>query len=200
MSTSPQTLLAMAGAKRNLPKINQSVLVLIDMQNEYVDGLVALPGANNAVNSSTQLLSQFRATNAPVIHVVHKGRPGGMFDPETKNFQIIKPLSPVGEELIIEKTFPNSFHQTTLKQAIDKTEKFEIIFAGFMTHMCVSSSVRAALDLSYNSFVVSDMCATRDLPDPTSDKSISAETIHTAALAGLADRFATIITSDDFTN
>lgn len=44
-----------------------------------------------------------------------------------------------------------------------------------MSHMCVSSSVRAAFDLGFDSFVCHDACATRDLPDYK--KKISADII-----------------------
>lgn len=60
-----------------------------------------------------------------------------------------------------------------------------------MTHMCVSSTVRAALDLGYRSTVIASACATRDLPDGLGGV-VDAATLHRAALAALGDRFAVI--------
>ena len=61
-----------------------------------------------------------------------------------------------------------------------------------MTHMCVSSTVRAALDLDYRCSVVAAACATRDLPDGTGGV-IAADQLQRAELAALADRFATVL-------
>jgi nicotinamidase-related amidase len=60
-----------------------------------------------------------------------------------------------------------------------------------MTHMCVSSTVRVALDLGYRTTVAESACGTRDLPDGQEGK-ILADVVHQVALAELADRFAII--------
>jgi nicotinamidase-related amidase len=60
-----------------------------------------------------------------------------------------------------------------------------------MTHMCVSSTVRAALDFGYMSTVAADACASRDLPDGSGGV-VAADAVHRVALAELADRFAII--------
>ena len=39
----------------------------------------------------------------------------------------------------------------------------KLVLAGFMTHMCVSSTARAALDLGFQTTVPADASATRDL-------------------------------------
>jgi len=52
--------------------------------------------------------------------------------------------------------------------------------------------VRAALDLGYRSTVIANAAATRDLPDGHGGV-VDAETLHRVELAGLADRFATVI-------
>ena len=62
--------------------------------------------------------------------------------------------------------------------------------------MCVSASVRAALDLGYRSTLVSGAAATCDLPTP-SDGVIDAASLHDASLAAIADRLAIIVKSAD---
>ncbi|MDR3526599.1 MAG: isochorismatase family protein, partial [Rhizomicrobium sp.] len=64
----------------------------------------------------------------------------------------------------------------------------------FMTHMCVSTTVRAALDYGYLSTVVADACATRDLPSH-SGGIVSAALLHEAEIAALSDRFANVFTA-----
>lgn len=197
MSKQPETLLQMAGLERVVPQAGGSVLVLIDMQNEYLDGKMPLPGVDDAVEATSKLLAFFRKAKTPVIHVAHRGRAGGLFDPQTNSFNFIEAIKPRDSEAVVEKTLPNAFHDTDLEKILGQTGRDQVIFAGLMTHMCVSSSVRCALDLGLNSFVVSDLCASRDLLSPVNGAVIGAREVHSAALAALADRFATILTSQE---
>jgi nicotinamidase-related amidase len=68
----------------------------------------------------------------------------------------------------------------------------QLIVVGFMTHMCVSTTVRSALDHGYRCTVVAAACGTRDLPDGRGGV-IPAEVVHRANLAALADRFAKVV-------
>ena len=70
-----------------------------------------------------------------------------------------------------------------------------LIVVGFMTHMCVSATTRAGMDRGFNLTVVDGACATRDLPDGKGGQ-ISADLIHRANLAALADLVATIAGGD----
>ncbi|MBX3548569.1 MAG: cysteine hydrolase [Xanthobacteraceae bacterium] len=191
MST-PKTLLQMAGASLEPGKFSESAVVIIDAQNEYLNGKLPLPGVEAALDNIAILLKAARAANAPVIHVQHKGRAGGLFDPGADAFKLAPQAASQSGEAIVEKPLPNSFAQTNLQDVLAKTGRKSLIVAGFMTHMCVSSTVRAALDLGYRTTVVADAAGTRDLPDPTGGPALSAAELHRAALAGLADRFAIV--------
>ncbi len=92
---------------------------------------------------------------------------------------------------MIEKGLPNAFAGTDLYDRLNRADLSHLLVAGFMTHMCVSSTVRAALDVGYRSTVVAAACATRVLPDGAGG-TLSADQLHRAELAALADRFATI--------
>ncbi len=50
-----------------------------------------------------------RNKKIPVIHVVHKGAEEAFFDRSRHNGEIIADLRPVREEVVLEKSFPNSF-------------------------------------------------------------------------------------------
>lgn len=184
----PKTLLELAGRAPVAPRLADSILVLIDIQNEYLEGPVALPGAGAAIARAADLLARARAAGARVIHIAHKGGKGGLFDREARRGAIVDAMAPAGGEPVIEKPRPNSFSGTNLAEVIGAPAQ-PLIFAGFMTHMCVSSTARAALDLGYQAVIAADACATRDLPKP-SGGAIDAASLHEAELAALADRFA----------
>ena len=193
--TTPKTLLEMSGADLRPAPLAQSTLVIIDAQNEYLDGKLALPHVKPAVEALARLLTKARAAGTPVVHIQHKGRAGGLFDLDARGGAIIDAVKPLGTEAIVTKPLPNAFTQTDLDATLKKLGRTQLVIAGFMTHMCVSSTARAALDLGYKATVAADAVATRDLPDPMGGV-ISAAALHRAALAELADRFAIVARVD----
>jgi len=191
--TAPRTLLALAGANPAPAAISQAALVLIDCQMEYVDGALPLTGVDAALDEIARLLDRFRSAGAPIVHVAHRGKPGGLFDLDAPSGRIANRAAPRDGETVVEKTLPNSFAGTTLEATLRRLDRRNMIVAGFMTHMCVSTTVRAGLDLGYASTVVANAAATRDLPLPTGSGVIDAATLHNASLAALSDRFACIV-------
>ena len=185
-----KTLLEMAGADLTPPSLSEAVLIVIDAQNEYVDGKLSLPGVKPALANIARLLARARADGGRIIHVQHRGRAGGAFDPAGRGFAIADDAAPLSGEAVVEKPLPNAFANTTLNEILASEGAKRLVLAGFMTHMCVSSTARAALDLGYPTTVVADACATRDLP--AAGGGISAADLHRAELAALADRFSIV--------
>jgi nicotinamidase-related amidase len=194
--TAPKTLLELAGADLNLPGLSNACLVLIDLQYEYLAGPIALPDARRAIANTSRLLARARDRGASIFHVAHKGRPGGLFDRTAERGAIVSELAPLPGEAVIEKGLPNAFAGTDLQVQLAATGRKDIILAGLMTHMCVSSTARVGLDLGFRITVDANSCATRDLPDGRGG-AISAATVHEVALAELSDRFAIIARGDD---
>ncbi len=191
--TRVMTLLEMAGARRRPAALSHATVIIIDAQKEYEDGGLALPDMVPKTAKIAALLGRARAVDSPVIHVRHLGQPGGLFDPLGDGSAFVDEAAPRPGEIIVEKQLPNAFAGTGLQAQIRHLGRDELIFAGFMTHMCISSSVRAAFDLGYDCTVIAAATGTRPLPKAgNSDAVLSAETVHDAALAGLADRFAIV--------
>jgi nicotinamidase-related amidase len=191
------TLLQMAGVKPTPAKLSDAAVVIIDAQNEYVSGRLPLAGVNAALARLADLLAAARAAGAPIIHVAQRGRPGGLFDPDSPNYRFAAQAAPRAGEAVVEKPLPNAFAKTDLDAKLQATGKKALVIAGFMTHMCVSATTRSAIDHGYTVTVASDAVATRNLPDPLGGPDLPAEQVNRAALAELADRFATIASVAD---
>ena len=197
----PSTLLGLAGGQFNEIDWSNCAIVMIDFQNEYVDGAMPLGDAGiKATANARLLLDKARNENIPIFHIVHHGQDNDkIFDPLSSKVEIVDSLQPLDDEKTIVKMHPNAFYDAELQALITSAGKQQIIFAGFMSHMCVSSSVRAAFDLGFESFVCHDACATRDLPSMTGQV-ITASTVHDSAMAALQDRFAALIATDKLIN
>jgi nicotinamidase-related amidase len=190
--TATKTLLELAGADLAPPKLRDACLILIDLQNEYLDGPVAVPDAAAAIANAAHLLQHARDSGTPIFHIAHRGKASGLFDRAASRGQIAEAVAPLPGESILEKTLPNAFAGTALEAQLKATQRANIILAGLMTHMCVSSTARAALDLGFRTAVAADCCATRALPDGHGG-TIDAGTVHKVALAELSDRFAIVV-------
>ncbi len=191
MTDAPKTLLQMAGAPLDPSPLSESTLVIIDAQNEYRTGALPLTGVDAAVKEIETLLKRARAAGAPVVHVQHKGKPGGAFDLDDERGRIMRELAPECAEAVVQKPLPNAFASTDLAEKLEASGRKQLIITGFMTHMCVSSTARAALDHGYRVTIPASTVATRDLPAPDG-ASMKATDITRYALTELADRFAII--------
>lgn len=189
----PKTLAQRFGRPPAVLDWHQAALILIDHQREYTDGGLPLSGMPAAVAACSELLALARTNGAPVFHVQHLA-PGGapLFDAAGEFVAFIEGIGPVGGESVVTKALPNAFAGTTLQAGLVAAGCKQLVIAGFMTHMCVSTTTRAAAELGYTNWVVADACATRDLPLPWGEVITAAE-VHRAALAELNDSFAQVV-------
>lgn len=193
MTTRPLTILEMLNAKPQKPRLSESAVIVVDAQQEYVDGNLPLFGVGEALDEIKQLLERARKLDIPIFHVVHHAPEGApVFDPKGRFVEIAEPASPRGDEPVISKNLPSSFVGTNLKELIEQTKRRNLIVTGFMTHMCIDATTRSAMDLGFAPTVIASACATRDLCSSTGSL-ISAKTLHESSLAALSDLIAGIV-------
>ena len=79
----------------------------------------------------------------PVIHILHQGKPGGAFGPDTPGFEVASPAKPAPGEAVVHKSLPNAFASTDLASRLAALKKPNVLLVGFMTHLCVEATARA---------------------------------------------------------
>jgi len=186
------TMLQMAGAAPTPATLADGVLLIIDAQREYTDGLLPLQGVGSAIEALAVLLEKARRANAPIVHVRHQSK-GKAFNPSSSGYQIVSALTPRPGEIVIDKSLPNAFAGTDLVKCLSASHRKNLIVGGFMTHMCVSATARSATDHGFMCTIAADTVATRDLPDATNGTIVAAADINRVTLAALSDRFAWIV-------
>ena len=92
---------------------------------------------------------------------------------------------------MIIKRYPNSFLETELDEYLKSLQVDTLIVCGMMTHMCVDTTVRAAMDYGYQVRLAADACATMDLE--LNGETIPAEMVQKAFIAAMEGVFATVI-------
>ena len=78
--TEAKTLLQLSGADLAPARLGDAALILIDLQNEYVKGPIAVNGVEAAIANAARLLAAARKQGTPIFHIAHKGRDGSVFD------------------------------------------------------------------------------------------------------------------------
>lgn len=172
--------------------LSKSALVLIDCQNTYRRGVMQLEGVEPALAVCANLLERARASGTPVIHIQHDAGAGSPYDVRDDIGRIADVVAPIDGERVITKGYPSSFEKTDLDQSLKALDVTDIVLAGFMTHVCVNSTARAAFNLGYRPTVVAAATATRALPR-VGGGTLPASQVHEAALAALTDIFAIVV-------
>ena len=192
----PHTLREVAGLGNEPCGLSNAAVVMIDCQNTYRQGVMQLVGVEEALKEGQRLLERARQAGTPIIHVAHDSGPGSPFDISAEIGQIADLVVPQGDEPTVIKNFPNSFVKTDLHDRLQALGRQNVIFAGFMTHMCVNSTARGAFNLGYRSTIVGNATATRDLPSPDGSV-IDARSLHLASLSAVADLFTVVVEKTD---
>ncbi|MCX4961326.1 isochorismatase family protein [Streptomyces virginiae] len=190
---SKATLRDLSGLDRNPASPAAATLILIDYQNTYTRGVMELTGWEAALDAGAALLDRARAAGAKVIHVINDGGEGSPYDIRAEIGRIHPRVAPVEGEVVVVKTVPNGFVETDLGDHVDASGHKDVILAGFMTHMCVTFTAEGAFLRGNRPTVVADACATRPLRTAVAE--VSAEQLHHAALATVADLYGVVVPS-----
>lgn len=179
----------------------KTALLLIDIQNDYFpNGRMPLEKSNEASQKAKEALQVYRANNLLVIYIQHIStlRDAVHLFPCTKGVEFHEDVTPLKNELIIKKHYPNSFKDTSLLNQLNKLKINHLAFAGMMTHMCIDATVRAAYDLGFSCTVLHDACATKNLE--FNSQIIPAQTVHNAFLGALQSTYASVVSTKEFLN
>ncbi|MES1925371.1 cysteine hydrolase family protein [Salinisphaera sp. T31B1] len=191
MTTGLKTLRSVSGLSDQPPGLSDSALILIDCQNTYREGVMALSGVEAALEQAARLLERARGLGVPIFHIRHDAGEGSPYDLNTHLGQIADEVAPADGESVVTKTHPNSFVNTDLDKELRAAGVNNLVLGGFMTHMCVNSTARGAFNLGYAPTVVAAATATRDLP--RGRDVVSARALHDASLASIADLFGVVV-------
>jgi nicotinamidase-related amidase len=173
-----------------------TALIIIDIQQDYFPkGRMELAGAIEASLEARRLLVYFREEALHVVHVQHISTrmDAAFFLPDTEGINFHKNVTPVFNEKIVNKHFPNSFRDTDLDEYLKSIAISELVVCGMMSHMCIDATVRAAFDKGYTCLVAHDGCATRNLNFNGVD--IPAGHVHGAYMAALSSVYAKVMSA-----
>ena len=133
----PTTLRALADLPQSPVSLAESTLIMIDCQNTYTRGVMELDGVQSALDEAAALLDRARTAGIPIQH---SDGPGSLYDIEGDSGAIVARVAPREGEPVVVKNYPNAFVQTDLDERLKAANASNLVLAGFMTHMCVTTA------------------------------------------------------------
>jgi nicotinamidase-related amidase len=134
-----------------------TALLLVDVQNGVVGGAHE---RDAKVANVGALVEKAREAEIPVIWVQHNddGLARG-----SDEWQIVPELSPTDTETRVDKSYADSFEETTLENVLADLGVGRLFVAGAQTDECIRSTLHGALVRGYDTTLVSDAHTTEDL-------------------------------------
>jgi nicotinamidase-related amidase len=179
--------------------MDKTALILVDIQNDYFpNGRMELYEPNKAAANAHKVLDFFRSKNMPVFHIQHifLDPDAPFFAPGTEGANINEAVTPLEDEIVIQKNYPNSFRETQLLNYLQEADIEHVVVCGMMSQMCIDATARAAVDLGFRCTVIEDACTAPNLS--VRGRTIPAIDVHDAFMAALGSLYADIKTAESF--
>ncbi|HEY0629831.1 MAG TPA: cysteine hydrolase family protein [Sphingomicrobium sp.] len=177
--------------------LDQAVLLPIDMQRAF-DAPPWPRRWNDRVDANgLALLSKWRETGRPIIHVRHDSAvEGSSLSPGSEGNRFRPGFEPLAGEPLVTKSVNSAFIGTDLDLRLRRIGARHVVAFGISTDMCVSTTVRTGANLGWDMLLVEDACDCFDLPSATAG-TIPAEAVQAAHVATLGFEFCRVLTTND---
>jgi nicotinamidase-related amidase len=133
-----------------------TALLVIDVQNGVVNGNHA---RDSVVANVGSLVEKARDERVPVVWVQHNDN--GLLR-GTDQWQIVPELIRDAAEPLVEKSYFDSFEETTLESVLAGLGVGRLVVVGAQTDACIRSTLHGALVRGYDATLVSDAHTTED--------------------------------------
>ena len=161
-----------------------SALVIIDVQKGmFLDEAPVYKG-EDLISTLQTLLEKARATGISVIYIQHNSPAGKSLEYGTEGWEIHDDIKPIPRDLVIQKTTPDSFFNTTFESELNNLGIDHLYLAGIQTEACVDTTCRCAFGKGYKVTLISDAHSTWDSGELTAQQIINH---HNGVLRWFAD-------------
>ncbi|ARB28701.1 cysteine hydrolase [Pseudomonas tolaasii] len=175
------------------PPDTNATLLIIDMQEGMNQPALGRRNNPNAELQIQALLSAWRQSGRPVVHVRHISRtPGSVFWPGQPGCEFQQALVPLKHEHVVEKNVPDAFIASGLERWLHARAIKQLVIAGVITNNSVEATARSAGNLGFDVIVAADACYTFDQTD-LCGRLWPAEDVHALSLSNLAMDYARVL-------
>src|SRR5690625_4488499 len=153
--------------------MNETALVLIDLQKESSFGLLLL---DDVLLKTKDVIRSCRNADIQIIYTRQINRTDNLdlfneepmtedvwssyYNFEKGNYNIMYEIAPEADDIVIDKYRWSAFHETSLYLILRSLGIKHLIIGGVVTDGCVMTTVYDAYFRDYNVHLIKDMCAT----------------------------------------
>ena len=134
-----------------------TALLVIDVQNGVVEGA---HGRDAVVANVGRLVEKARRERVPVVWVQHESKE---LAKGSDDWRIVPELTPSEAEPHVDKSYADSFEETTLESVLSDLGIGRVVVAGAQTDECIRATLHGAFVRGYDATLVSDAHTTEDL-------------------------------------
>jgi len=177
-------------------------LVVVDMCKAFIDPSSPLGfECSKLIDANVKLVQEFRKRNFPIFFtttiyrneseasVFRKKIPAlNILKPNSNEVSFLEELSPISNEVLIEKKFASAFFQTNLFSILDKTNIDSLVVSGVTTSGCVRATALDSLQHNFLTIIAEDCVGDRD------------NSAHKSNLIDLQLKYADVMHSDEIFN
>ena len=177
-------------------------LVVVDMCKAFIDPSSPLGfECSKLIDANVKLVQEFRNRNFPIFFtttiyrneseasVFRKKIPAlNILKPNSNEVSFLEELSPISNEVLIEKKFASAFFQTNLSSILDKTNIDSLVVSGVTTSGCVRATALDSLQHNFLTIIAEDCVGDRD------------DNAHKSNLIDLQIKYADVMRSDQIFN
>jgi len=140
-----------------LPNRPNTALLVVDVQNGVVAGS---HDRDDVVANVGALVDKARESGVPVVWVQHsdQGLQRG-----SEEWELVPEVERHESEPLVEKSYGDSFEDTTLETVLSGLGVGRLVVAGAQTDQCIRSTLHGAFARGYDATLVSDAHTTEDL-------------------------------------
>ena len=191
--------------------MNDTALLVVDMEEDFVRGPMAVSGAEALAQRLAPLIAAARDAGIIVVFVTQSLRPGDVgplarFDDVregrvlregTPGVRVVPELGPQPSDSFVVKRRFGAFLGTDLDLLLRTRGVIRVAVCGVSAHVCCDTTVREAFQLGYEPVYLVDGVSMGDLPD-LGWGSVSAADAQRVVATTIAHRFGTVATIDGF--
>ena len=138
---------------RNRPN---TALLVVDVQNGVVEGAHE---RDAVVANVGGLVEKARRERIPVVWVQHSDE---QLERGSDDWRIVPELAPGDGEPLVEKSYGDSFEDTSLETVLSGLSVGRLVVVGAQTDACIRSTLHGAFVRGYDTTLVSDAHTTED--------------------------------------
>jgi len=159
-------------------------LLVLDAQVNMFDEAFHVVNGDRVLAVIRSLVEKARTAGAQVVYVRNDGGPGEPDERGTPGWEIHPRIAPGDGAIVVDKSGPDAFEGTDLRQELEARGIGALVIAGVQTELCVNKTCRRAAKLGYEVTLVKDGHTTFDWDEISAADAIRK---HNAELSALAD-------------